>query len=204
MFTDAVLGRARGRSLAVTFDDGHASVLDQALPVLARHGLVGTVFPRLDELGREGWLGVADLTALLAAGWEVGSHTLTHARLTTLTDGALQHELAESKRELERLLEVPCRSIAYPRGEADARVIAAAAAAGYEAGAAVSGVPVEYGSLAWPRVGVHGQEGRLLFRVRVSRPFRAVRSSPRATRLIRALTPRGAPLRGLSGQRVQR
>jgi len=203
-FTSAVTGTARGRVLAVSFDDGHASVLGKAFPIVAKHGLVGTVFPRLDALGHEGSLTVADLAFLLAEGWEVGSHTLTHPRLTTLSDAALRHELTESKRELERRLAVPCRSIAYPQGDADARVIAAAVAAGYEAGAAVSGVPVEHGPFAWSRIGVHGREGRLLFRVRVSRLFRAVRSSTHVTRLIRAFAAWGVAVRALPGQRVQR
>ena len=183
-FTDAVLGTVGGRVLAVSFDDGHVSVLNEALPVLARHGLVGTVFPRLDELGRAGSLTLADLELLVAAGWEVGSHTLTHPALTTLADDEMQHELSDSKRTLERLLGIPCRSIAYPFGDADARVIAAVAAAGYEAGAALLGVPVAQGRLAWPRVGVHGREGRLFFRVRVCRSFRAVRGTARGARLV--------------------
>ena len=133
--------------MAVTFDDGHASVLDQALPMLARHGFVGTVFPRLDVLGSPGSLSQPGLEALVAAGWEVGSHTLTHRNLTTLDDAELERELAGSKRELEALLGRPCRSIAYPRGDADERVLAAAAAAGYEAGAALYGVPVPQGRL---------------------------------------------------------
>lgn len=183
-FADAVLAPPEGRVLAVSFDDGHISVLNEALPVLSRHGLVGSVFPRLDELGRPGSLALSDLELLVSAGWEVGSHTLTHPlTLTTLTDGELRRELSESKSEWERLLGIPCRSIAYPCGHADDRVIAAAAAAGYEAGAGVFGVPIPQGSLAWPRVGVDGGEGSLHFRLRTSRPFRSLRSSHRGTRL---------------------
>lgn len=185
-FTDAVLSPSSGRLLAVTFDDSHPSIVGEALPVLDRHGLVGTVFPRLDDLGTTGHLTFADIERLIAAGWEIGSHALTHRKLTTLADDELRHEMSASKRELERLTGLTCRSIAYPFGDADERVIAAAAGAGYEAGAALSGVPVRSGSLAWPRIGVHGLEGRLLFRARTSRQFRAVRHSAGGTRLIRA------------------
>ena len=190
-FADAVLAPPRGRVLAVSFDDGHISVLDEALPILARHGLVGSVFPRLDELGRPESLSLSDLELMVSAGWEVGSHTLTHPLgLTTLTDGELRRELSESKREWERLLGIPCRSIAYPRGDTDDRVIAAAAAAGYEAGAGVFGVSITRGPLAWPRVGVDGSEGSLLFRLRVSRSFRSLRASEGGTRLVEALAQR--------------
>jgi len=60
-------------------------------------------------------------------------------------------------------------------------------AQGVAAAAALHGVPAPYGRLAWPRVGVHGGEGLLLFRVRVSRPFRALRHSERGTRFVRRL-----------------
>lgn len=183
-FTEAVLGSHDDRVLAVTFDDGHESVLTDALPVLERHALIGTVFPRLDLLGTEGFLTLQGLQALAAAGWEIGSHTLTHRKLSALPDDELDHELRGSKAELESLLGVPCRSIAFPGGVADRRVVAAAEAAGYEAGAALHGVSAPYGTFAWPRVGVHGGEGILLFRVRVSRPFRALRRSERGTRFV--------------------
>jgi peptidoglycan/xylan/chitin deacetylase (PgdA/CDA1 family) len=184
-FIDAVLGTHEDRVLAVTFDDGHESVLTEALPVLEQHSLVGTVFPRLDLLGTEGSLTLQGLQALMAAGWEIGSHTLTHRNLPALPDDELNHELRGSKAEIESLLGRPCRSIAYPRGIVDRRVVAAAEAAGYQAGAALHGVPAPYGRLAWPRVGVHGGEGVILFRVRVSRPFRALRRSERGTRFVR-------------------
>jgi peptidoglycan/xylan/chitin deacetylase (PgdA/CDA1 family) len=181
-FSEAVFGPHDDRVLAVTFDDGHESVLAEGLPVLQRHALIGTVFPRLDLLGTEGSLTLEGLQALAAAGWEVGSHTLTHQDLSVLPDDELDRELQGSKEELESLLGLPCRSIAHPGGIVDRRVIAAAEAAGYEAGAALYGVSAPYGKLAWPRVGVDGGEGILLFRVRVSRPFRALRRSKRGTR----------------------
>lgn len=205
-FSDAVLGSPEGRVLAVTFDDGHISVLDEALPILARHGLVGSVFPRLEELGRPESLALADLERLVSVGWEVGSHTLTHPlRLTTLTDDELRRELGASKSEWEHLLGIPCRAIAYPRGDADERVIKAAAVAGYGAGAGVLGVPIPWGTLGWPRVGVHGSEGSLLFRLRVSRTLRYLRMSDRGARLVSAIgNARVAKFAGAIAQRVQR
>lgn len=183
-FTDAVLAAGGGeRVLAVTFDDGYASVISHALPILSRLDMVGTVFPRFDRLGQPGWLSCDDLERLLGEGWEIGSHTLTHPRLPALPQPALEHELRESKRELERELGVRCRAVAYPLGEADGRVVAAAAEAGYEAGAALLGVPAPAGPLAWARAGIDGNEGRVAFRLRVARPVRRLRRSPVASRL---------------------
>ena len=68
----------------------------------------------------------------------MGSHTATHPLLTGLSDAELDHELAESRRTISARLG-DCRTIAYPYGQADDRVAAATAAAGYEAACTLTG-----------------------------------------------------------------
>lgn len=53
---------------------------------------------------------------MAAAGVEFGSHTVTHPILSTLDDEALQRELVDSKREIERRTGRPCDTFAYPNG----------------------------------------------------------------------------------------
>jgi peptidoglycan/xylan/chitin deacetylase (PgdA/CDA1 family) len=174
-FSAAADGGHGGRCFAVTFDDAFASVRDHALPILQRLGVPATVFavtefadrgralrwpglepwadgPHAHELRPMRW---SDLRALQRAGWEIGSHTVTHPRLPELADDQLSDELRISRRRCEQMLDRPCRLIAYPYGAVDARVTAAAAAAGYVAGAAL-GPPGAATSLPMraPRVGV--------------------------------------------------
>jgi peptidoglycan/xylan/chitin deacetylase (PgdA/CDA1 family) len=197
-FTDAVLGRASGRILAITFDDAFASVARYAAPILARHGVPATVFAPTSFM--EGgaalaWPGTAqwqrstfapeltamqwpDLRALAESGWEIGSHTCTHPRLTTLDDARLRQELTDSRERCARELGRPCRSIAYPYGDVDARVAAAAAAAGYEAGAKLASDLRTEGALRFPRVGIYHPDGWPRFRLKVARPLRRLRRSP--------------------------
>ncbi|HEX4563408.1 MAG TPA: polysaccharide deacetylase family protein, partial [Solirubrobacteraceae bacterium] len=156
-FTEAALGRVQGRVVAVTFDDAYRSVLELARPILDRLGMPATVFAPtkfvgggapLAWAGVERWLGGdhqreltpmswAELRSLVAAGWEVGSHTCTHPPLTTLEDSALVDELERSKAECEQGMGADCTSLAYPYGDVDARVVAACARAGYRAAAAL-------------------------------------------------------------------
>ena len=150
--TELVTQRPRGRVVVVTFDDAYRSVLELAFPILERLGLRGTVFAPTGHMdgrpmtwpGIEGWLATEhrseltgctweELSGLAQAGWEVGSHTRTHARLPTLGDASLDEELHRSRQECEQRLGVPCLTLAYPYGASDARVAAAAAAAGYVA-----------------------------------------------------------------------
>jgi peptidoglycan/xylan/chitin deacetylase (PgdA/CDA1 family) len=175
------------RSFAITFDDAYASVAERAFPVLDRLGVRATVFATtahpdsgrpLSWPGIEEWLGTEwepelrpsswdQLRDLAAAGWEVGSHTRTHERLTTLADDALAAELRLSREDCERELGAACTSIAYPYGATDERVGAAAAAAGYRFGAALDGeVARDPDPMRWPRLGVYPADGDLRFRAK--------------------------------------
>lgn len=179
----AVEGRAR--VVHVTFDDAYRSV-GAALPLLERLGVPATVFACAGLADAGAPLDIPEMRGELAAypdelltmDWdalrrlverrvEVGSHTVSHPHLTRLDDGELARELRESKQRLEDELGRPCRYLAYPYGEQDARVRRAAEAAGYEA---AFGLPGRSGDrFAVPRVGVWRKDTRLALRLKTSR-----------------------------------
>jgi peptidoglycan/xylan/chitin deacetylase (PgdA/CDA1 family) len=74
-------------------------------------------------------------------GLEIGSHTVSHPHLSTLSDDELRRELRDSKEEIEAELGRPCPDFAYPYGEHDQRVRAAVRAAGYEHAYALQDAP---------------------------------------------------------------
>ena len=194
-FERAVTAPPFARTLAVTFDDGYRSVFAHALPILERLGLPGTVFVATDFAGRaepmrwpgiEHWIGgphEAELAALSwqqlgslgDGGWEIGSHTCSHPRLSQLDDDALQAELVESRQACEARLGA-CRTLALPYGDGDARVIAAAREAGYFAIAGLPGSGMT-SPVGWPRVGVYPPDRMSRFRVKVARPVRRLRGA---------------------------
>lgn len=172
----------RGRLLHVTFDDAYRSVL-AALPTLERLGLRATVFacpayadtgavvdPAVggdtEEAASLDWDGLAGVAE---RGHEIGSHSLTHPRLSELSDAELGRELGESRDRLEARLRRPCRYVAYPHGDHDRRVRAAARAAGYEAGFAIPGRRKPVDLFALPRVGVYRKDGPLRLALKTSR-----------------------------------
>jgi peptidoglycan/xylan/chitin deacetylase (PgdA/CDA1 family) len=75
----------------------------------------------------------SELQELLAEGGEIASHAVTHAPLPELDADALAAELATSWQELEAHVSRPVPLLAYPHGENNGAVRAAAAAAGYRA-----------------------------------------------------------------------
>jgi len=169
------------RAVAVTFDDGYLDVHDQALPILAEAGVPGAAFVSPEFSDRAGpvpgvgyralrpVMGWAHLLALRDAGWTIGSHALTHARLSGLEDRASRAELSESAARLAERLGREVTLLAYPYGTpgaVSARDRALAREAGYRAAfLAVTGAPRRGDDrFAIPRSKVLGTDGPEVFR----------------------------------------
>ena len=204
-FDAAVAAQPSGPTVAITFDDGFASVLELAFPILSSLDMVATVFVVTDlvDAGEPlDWPGIeqgggpdrdvrglswAQLEQLADAGWEVGSHTRTHPRLTQLDDETLADELRGSRAACERALGSPCRSLAYPFGDVDTRVVEAAREAGYEAAASLPTGVVGDSALEWPRIGIYRKDSLRRFRLKVSPTVLRVREAlAPVERLVRA------------------
>jgi len=197
-FRDAVLEPSGRRTLAITFDDAYRSVHRLAAPVLRHLGAPAAVYAPTEWIGREQpmswdgidqWLGGPheselvpmsweELGELSELGWEVGSHTRTHPRLTQLDDEQLRTELEESRAACAAGLGRPCETIAYPYGDVDERVVAAAGVAGYRAAGALPPAPHATEVLRWPRVGIYRWDGPIRFRLKASPLVRRVRMLP--------------------------
>ena len=117
------------RAVALTFDDGLASVADTAAPLLRARGMRATVFCVAGHIGGENdWptqpAGVGrsplaaedDIARLAADGWEIGSHGFAHRPLDITPPEALEEELVQARAVLERVAGHPVTSYAYPYG----------------------------------------------------------------------------------------
>jgi peptidoglycan/xylan/chitin deacetylase (PgdA/CDA1 family) len=195
-FREAALNPRSRRTLAITFDDAFASVIRSAAPILERLDACATVFVPTAFIGTSAalawdgidhWQGTKDagelepmswaaLQSLADRGWEIGSHTSTHPRLTRLDDERLAFELRESRTECARRIG-SCDTVAYPYGDVDERVAQAAKDAGYLAGAALSSRLERLGPLRAPRVGIYHVDTPRRFRLKVARSTRMLRAS---------------------------
>jgi peptidoglycan/xylan/chitin deacetylase (PgdA/CDA1 family) len=140
--TDQVLDILHGRvplernSFHLSFDDGMRNVVTNALPILRAHGVPAILFVptaiissssgQFEEVRRTlattrldvefaTW---TDLEKARAAGFEIGSHTRTHARLSGIlkSKNAIEDEIFGSKADLERHLGGECRYMSWPYG----------------------------------------------------------------------------------------
>jgi len=119
------------RPIVLTFDDGYRSVHTNALPILHSHRWSGVLNLTVRNNGGVGGLSTWKIRQLLAAGWELNSHSLTHPDLTQLAPRELEAQVSGSRRVLQRRFRTPVDFFCYPSGRYDDAVVAAVKAAGY-------------------------------------------------------------------------
>ncbi|MBV9623769.1 MAG: polysaccharide deacetylase family protein [Acidobacteria bacterium] len=120
-----------GRSIAITFDDGCETDWLVAAPTLKRLGFGATFYVTFAHVGQKGYLSVSQLRELSSAGFEIGSHSLTHSYLPDLEDGRLRSEIFDSKLRLEQTIGKTVEHFSCPGGRYDIRVVQLAREAGY-------------------------------------------------------------------------
>ncbi len=139
-------GQRTGRVFGITFDDGYENNLHHALPVMQRFGFTSTCYVVAQRAGQQNqWdfergvpqvplMNMAHMQAWIDAGQEIGSHTLTHPDLRQLSPAHQQHEIIDSKSQLEAQLKQigGVRHFCYPYGSFDDSAVDCAAQAGYE------------------------------------------------------------------------
>jgi peptidoglycan/xylan/chitin deacetylase (PgdA/CDA1 family) len=132
----------RVRRVRASFDDAFRSAasvfpellrMDVPVQVFVCTGYAGDGAPlTIPELAGDDPQQLATMTWDELRELDVGSHGVTHAHLTRLSDTELRRELVDSKQQIEDELGCACPDFAYPYGEHDERVRAAVRAAGYE------------------------------------------------------------------------
>jgi peptidoglycan/xylan/chitin deacetylase (PgdA/CDA1 family) len=161
-------GLLPSKPVVVSFDDGYYGQERDALPTLRAMHWPGVLNLKLDNLADMG--GPRGIRRLIAGGWEIDSHTITHPDLTRVSDAQLRFELDASRTRLRRLFGPrAARFFCYPSGRYDPRVVAAVRRAGYLAATAtVPGLAARADRFALFRVRVNGTDtpGTLLARLR--------------------------------------
>lgn len=148
------------RPVVVSFDDGYLSQYQHARPTLRKLGWPGVLNIEGKNIDPKVGLSRHQIRAMIADGWEVDSHTMTHPDLPTVDDAQLKTELVASRKLIRKLFGVPVSFLCYPAGKNDARVQAATKAAGYLGATTVDPGIASKGDnpYALPRVRVNGDD----------------------------------------------
>ena len=138
-------GEVQGKVFGITFDDGFENNLRCALPVLQRFSFTSTCYVVAELIGKSNiWdadngvaqvplMNARQLQAWVDGGQELGSHTLTHAKLTDLDARQQMKEIAQSKSAIDSCVQQQygVRHFCYPYGAFDSVSIEAVKAVGY-------------------------------------------------------------------------
>ena len=133
-----------GKHIALTFDDGFTNVFRHGLEPLAEHGFAAIEFLVANLLGgnnkwemehgeaKQTLMDAVQIKEWLAAGHEIGSHTLTHPHLTKISLKEAREEISASKKKLEDIFGITIRHFCYPYGDWNPAVRDLVKEAGYE------------------------------------------------------------------------
>ncbi|MGQ9663252.1 MAG: polysaccharide deacetylase family protein [Kiritimatiellia bacterium] len=129
------------QSVLLTFDDGCVSVDRIARPILERYGACATTFVTTDPNsyvfsiagGAQRRMTEDELRQADGKTMRFESHAVSHKPLSGMSDDEIWRELADSKKELERVLGREVRYLAIPGNWFDRRVMRIAKQVGYRA-----------------------------------------------------------------------
>lgn len=136
-------GQKQGKVIGITFDDGYANVLENALPILLKYGFTATNYFVVRQIGGSNiWdahegvpssvlMDSHGLKTWSDSGMEVGSHTLNHPVLARLSPELAKNEIFDSKDELEQLTGQPVQAFCYPYGKYVQQTVDLVRQAGY-------------------------------------------------------------------------
>lgn len=136
-------GLTSERVTYLTFDDGYQSFERTVMPLLARHGMKGTVFVPTAYVGRSAnWLSDIgeehrrlmtwnDIADVQQAGAEIGGHGHYHLPFDLIRRRQLTMEISDGRKMLEDRLGSRVDALAYPYGFHTRAVRHLARASGY-------------------------------------------------------------------------
>jgi len=140
--------RFEKKYIMLTFDDGYIDNYTYAFPILKEFGFKAVIYLVSDrtynkwdvDLTNEKTFKMMDLSMLQemrdSGLIEFGGHTLSHPRLSKLSDSEMKEEIFKDKENTENKLNIKLNSFAYPYGDLDDRAKNLVSEAGYPYGVA--------------------------------------------------------------------
>jgi peptidoglycan/xylan/chitin deacetylase (PgdA/CDA1 family) len=102
--------------VTLSFDDGFDPVYTNGLPLLQKYGVITTQFIPTGFLDQPGRFTRSMVQNFAHSGHEIGSHTVTHPILTSLSKAQIDQELMQSQQDLFAITGIRPTSLATPYG----------------------------------------------------------------------------------------
>lgn len=183
--------------VALSFDDGMDDNHAVVRPILRDYGLTATFYIASGLIGQlNPWMPgdsgarmmtVGELRSMVASGFEIGAHTITHPHLTELEYDSCLAEVGGSREALEELLSTTVRTFAYPFCDYDKTAMDAVRTAGFTAAVTCGGGAGSWNRFELPRSIVSSRDGMPSFLLKLGGVHHPVFNSA-AGRFVRAAT----------------
>ncbi len=174
-----------GRCVVLTFDDCSRELWDFAIPELEKRGMNATFYAVASRFGADNdWddhrggrriplMTEKELHTLAVMGHEVGSHGVTHRRLTELKSDEVLAELVDSKQMIESVTGIVVETLAYPFGAVPKNHQTLCRTAGYKCACSIfsRAATIEADPFAVRRILAHEADTGWRMRVKLSRPY---------------------------------
>ena len=142
------------RPIILTFDDGYDDNYSVAFPIMKQFEFKAVIYMVTDPLRRNNFWDADEprlplmtkrhMREMVDAGFEFGSHTVTHPNLTSVSSHRMKKELEESKRMIEQQTGRSVLSFAYPYGAVNAEAKKAVEESGYDFAVAADSGPIVF------------------------------------------------------------
>jgi peptidoglycan/xylan/chitin deacetylase (PgdA/CDA1 family) len=154
--------------ICLTFDDGWEDNFTNGFPIIKRLKFNFTIFLILGKIGSAGYVGWDMIKQMVKHNIEIGSHTISHPKLTQIPIEDAKKEIFQSRSILEEKLNIPIKYFCYPSGDYNENISCLVAQAGYLA--AVITPPVRnipQGTFSLHRTGIYKHNNKLIFRLKL-------------------------------------
>jgi len=121
------------KRIQLTFDDGHVSNYELAIPLLEQYSIKSTFFVVAGFIeSRAEYMTWGQLREMSALGHDIQSHSWSHPMLPRCSDAHLHEELERSRKTIEQRIGSQVSALGLPGGRWNPRVLIAAASLGYQ------------------------------------------------------------------------
>jgi peptidoglycan/xylan/chitin deacetylase (PgdA/CDA1 family) len=157
------------RCALLTFDHGFSTDYEVVYPLLKAKGYPAIFFLVTEMLGKKDMLGFQEVISLRKAGFIIGSHTISHPRLTDISLSEAKNEIEGSKKILEDNIHERIDFFSYPYGDLNEDIVNLVKEAGYKAAFLISPWMrrYRYSRFTIPRWGIYQNTNFLFFRLKM-------------------------------------
>jgi len=170
------------KQVVITFDDAYHDFYTDAFPILLKHGFCATLFVITDFAKKQRvrrseteYMTWDEIREVRSRGIYIGSHTITHPELQTLSAKQVKYELGKSKEVIEEEVGEPIRSFSYPYAfpEQEKKFVAhirqTLGGCGYENGVStmIGTATLQHDRLFLPRLPINSYDDIRLFQAKL-------------------------------------